>query len=143
LLDVSSPYYFFVYFNRKMLSLLIFILFLHQLEVISSTAYTIGVISNVSLVVPNTNSSIINGTCNECLCTMLLNATPISALNCFRTNNTCEIFSSTLASESFSLMASNTSSFYFFPYFIADVTSTTTQTTQSTSSSSNKYSYLF
>ncbi len=62
-----------------------------RLSCIRSTYFTIScsginripVIHNISLQMVNYNSTIINGTCNECLCTMLLNLTLIFSFNCF------------------------------------------------------------
>jgi hypothetical protein len=135
----------FVHRNSKVLNFLIFISCFNLVKIFSSTTYTTGVIYNVSLTMSNTSLSIMNGTCEECLCAMLLNTTPIVAFNCFRTNTTCELFSTALAFESgsFRLMNDSSSSFYFVPNLIYVMISATEQPTISTSNSSNKYSYFF
>ncbi len=93
----------------------------------------IPVIHNVSLQMPNYNSTTINGTCNECLCTMLLNITLIFAFNCFQNNRTCEIFSQSLNTNSFLLINNTASSVYFISLPTNDSTLASTSTTQNTS----------
>jgi hypothetical protein len=93
----------------------------------------IPVIHNVSLQMLNYNSTIINGTCNECLCTMLLNITLIFSFNCFQNNNTCEIFSKSLDTNSFLLINNTASSLYFISLPTIDSTLEITSTAQTTS----------
>ena len=120
------------------LSIIIVIISLHYSEVSSSNWHEIGFIQNISLIVSNTTSSFINGTCDECRCNMLTNARTISAFNCFRMNNTCELFLNTLQSKSFSIMHNPMSSLHFFPYFIDGMITVNQTTTPSKSIRSEK-----
>ena len=103
-------------------------------ETISSSINTIPVIYNVSLQLMNYNATIINGTCDECLCTMLLNMTSISAFNCFQNNKTCEMFYTSLETSSFLLMNNSASSVYFTSLPSDNQALTSTAIVQSTSS---------
>jgi len=98
----------------------------------------IPLIYNVSLQMSNYNSTIINGTCNECLCAMVLNPTSIYAFNCFQNNETCEIFSKAFNASSFLLRNNSASSVYFISLPISDKSLATTVVTQSTSSFTSK-----
>lgn len=109
---------------------------------IFSSTISIPVIRNVSLHMSGYNSTTINGTCHECLCTMLLNKTSISSFNCIHTNQTCELFSRSLNTTAFSLMRDTTSSVYLksIPNIIS--VSTVPSIDQSSSSLSRE-SWLF
>ena len=117
-----------------MFSFLILILFMHQCKSIPTEIHKIGVIHNVSMITSNGKSSIMNGSCNKCLCAMLMNATLISGFNCYKTNETCEFFSNALESGSFWLMNSSISTFYVYPSFILNIMSTMEVTTDSINS---------
>jgi hypothetical protein len=110
-----------------------YVFLFYYVELISSSMTIVPVIHNVSLQMLDYNSTIINGTCNECLCEMLLSTESISAFNCFQNNNTCEIFSQSLKTSSFLLMNNSASSIYFTSLPIDDETLTTTIAAQSTS----------
>jgi hypothetical protein len=98
----------------------------------------VPVIYNVSLQMSDYNSTIINGTCNECLCAMVLNPTSIYAFNCFQNNATCEIFSNSFNTSSFSLRNNSASSVYFISLPTSDKSVATTVVAQSTSSFTSK-----
>ncbi len=108
-------------------------LFYYFEPISSSMNIVIPVIHNVSLQMLDYNSTTINGTCDECLCQMLLNTTLIYSFNCFQNNKTCEIFSKSLKTSSFLLMNNSASSIYFTSLPIDDETLTTTIAAQSTS----------
>ncbi|CAF0986704.1 unnamed protein product [Adineta steineri] len=83
------------------------------------------------------------GTCETCLCAMLLNRTQISSFNCFYNNFTCELFSENFTINSFSLVDNLASSVYFLSIPNINVTSTVTSTTQNTNSlTSTSSSYI-
>ena len=110
-----------------MWTLLICIFLIQYWETISTSTQSVAVIRNVSVVPFNTSSLIINGTCNECLCTILLQTTSFSSFNCFSNNNTCQMFSEVLIMGSFVLKNSTTSSFYFFSWPIEVTTMKTSE----------------
>jgi hypothetical protein len=118
--------------------MLIYIVLFGHLNIIASSMNSITVIHNVSLRMLNYNSTIMNGPCQECLCAMFLNATPISAFNCFKNNKTCELFSNSLQSSFFTLTKNEASSVYFSSLPIDSPTSETTFIPQSTTSSISK-----
>jgi hypothetical protein len=125
-----------------MWSIFIYVFLFHYSEMISSSMNNIPVIHNVSLQMLNYNSTIINGTCNECLCAMLSNSTSISCFNCFRNNKTCEIFSKSLENSSFALINNSASSVYFFSLPINDIESTSDLIMPSTNNSTSKSLFL-
>jgi hypothetical protein len=112
-----------------------YVLVFYPFETILSSMNQIPVIYNVSLQMSDYNSTIINGTCNECLCAMVLNKTSIYAFNCFQNNGTCEIFSKAFNTSSFSLRNNSASSVYFISLPISDKSLATTVVAQSTSKS--------
>jgi hypothetical protein len=118
--------------KQRLISTQYFIL-LYYFAIIFSGMNRIPVIHNVSLQMLNYNSTTINGTCNECLCTMLLNITLIFSFNCFQNNKTCEIFSKSLNTNSFLLINNTASSVYFISLPTNDLTLAMTSTTQNTS----------
>jgi hypothetical protein len=120
-----------------------YVFLFYYFEPISSSIYTIPVIHNASLHILDYNSTIINGTCDQCLCEMLFNISSISAFNCFQNNKTCEIFSQSLNTSSFFLMNNSASSIYFTSLPIDDNTLTTTIAAQSTSIFTSKLSSDF
>jgi hypothetical protein len=119
--------------NNKMWRIFVHIFLVHYIETRLISMNSIGIIQNVSLVMFNTNSTTINSTSKQCLCAILLNITSCSSFNCFKNNNTCEIFLKPLETGSFTLVNSSASSFYFFPFSINDMTSTIAPITQSSS----------
>jgi hypothetical protein len=116
----------------------VFVFIFHSIGTISSSINKIPVIHNVSLRLFGYNSTITNGTCDECLCAMLLNTTLISTFNCFQNNKTCEIWSNYLKTSSLSLMNNSASSVYFISLPINDITSETASSVQITSSFTSK-----
>ncbi|UJR18554.1 hypothetical protein I4U23_005461 [Adineta vaga] len=83
-------------------------------QIISGQMRKIPVIHNVSMQILSLNSpTIINGSCKECLCFMLRNPIKISSLNCFRNNETCEIFTESYSTNQLLLFNNFQSSIYF------------------------------
>jgi len=121
-------------YNEKMHHILVFIFWFYCFSITLCSTNNIPVIYNVSLEMLDYNSTIINGTCHDCLCTMIMNSTMISAFNCFQNNNTCEIFSKSLKTDSFSFMNNTASSVYFISLPINDSATAITSATQNTSS---------
>ena len=125
---------FFRYSRQQMNAVFLGLLSLQFFVKISSSLISIPVIRNVSLKMSGYNSTTINSTCHECFCAMLLNKTSISSFNCIHKNQTCELFSLSLNTTSFSLISDTTSSVYFksIPSIIS--ISTVPPTDQATSS---------
>jgi len=121
-----------------MWKLFVYILLFLHFGMISSNIISIGVIHNVYLLIFDSNSTTINGTCDQCLCAMVLNTTSFSFLNCFQNNNTCQVFSKSLQTKSFTLMNNSASSFYFFQLPFDNITSTTVSRVESTRISSSE-----
>jgi hypothetical protein len=121
-----------------MSKLFVYMLLLLHFGMISSSIISIGVIYNVYLLIFNSNSTTINGTCDQCLCTMVLNTTLFSFLNCFQNNKTCQLFSKSFETRSFRLMNNSASSFYFFQLPFDNTTSTAVSSVASTSISSSE-----
>jgi hypothetical protein len=126
----------------QMWSIFICIFLFRSVEAISSIVTNIPVIHNVSLQAFNYNSTTINGTCDACLCAMLLNTTEISCFNCFSNNNTCEIFSKSFTIGSFSLINNSAASVYFLLLPINEIASTIISTAYTTSGLIGKSLYL-
>jgi hypothetical protein len=118
--------------------ILVYTFLFHHFNTISSSMHSVPVIHNVSLQMLNYNSTIMNGSCNDCLCAMFANATPIYAFNCFQNNKTCEIFSKSLETNSFSLMDNSASSVYFITLPVNQPILATTVVAQSTGSFESK-----
>jgi hypothetical protein len=116
-----------LFFNNKMWKILLCAFLFQRFESVLSSVKSIPRINNVSLVMFNSNSTIINGTCQQCLCSVLLNTTSFSSFNCFSSNNTCQMFSQPLVTGSFMLVNDTRSSFYFFSWPIDDTTLTTSE----------------
>ncbi len=117
-----------IFCNNKMWKILLYtFLFQRFFEGVLSSVKSIPRIHNVSLVMFNSNSTIINGTCQQCLCSVLLNTTSFSSFNCFSSNNTCQMFSQPLETGSFMLINNTRSSFYFFSWPIDGTTLVTSE----------------
>jgi hypothetical protein len=101
-----------------------FLLF-HYFATVLSIQMSFPVIHNATLHALNSNSSIVNGSCNECLCMMQLNTTMIYAFNCFRNNGTCELFSHAFEINSITIKNHSTSSIYFISLPFDNSTSAT------------------
>ena len=99
---------------------LITVLLLHQLTINQVRTISVSLIRNVSLTIPGANTTIINGTCKDCICALLLNTT-FFAVNCLVDNQRCELYSKADQNRSFSLIPGVSASFYFmsFPTFVA------------------------
>ena len=85
---------------------------------IESGAIPLGSIRNVSLKIPQGNTTTIHGTCQSCLCALVADSS-LFALNCFSSNLTCEMHSKADQSKPFSLVNFAMSTFYFssFPTY--------------------------
>jgi hypothetical protein len=121
-----------------MWKLFVYILLFLHFGMISSSIISVGVIYNVYLLIFDSNSTTIKGTCDQCLCAMVLNTTSFSFLNCFQNNRTCQMFSKSFETRPFTLMNSSASSFYFFQLPFDNTTSTTASSVASTSISSSE-----
>jgi hypothetical protein len=82
------------------LALLMFSLLLRAISV---NGFAIGVIRNMSLSISGANSTILNGTWDQCLCAITADTRNISSFNFFHSNNTCELFVDPLTASSVSL----------------------------------------
>lgn len=122
------------YSNHKMWVIFVGFLLLQYSAGISSSINRIPVIHNVSLEVFGYTPTTMNGTCDECLCAMLLNKTSISSFNCIQSNKTCELFSQALNTSLFSLINNTASSVYFITLPNNSSTLAITSTAQYTSS---------
>jgi len=107
-----------------MWKILVCVFLIQHFATVSSSVKFVGLIRNVSLVMFNTNSTIINGTCHECVCVLLLNTTSFSFFICFQNSNICEMFSEPLKTGSFTFVNNSASLFYFFSLPIDDTTLT-------------------
>lgn len=72
----------------------------------------IGLISNASLTISNSQSVSIFGLCNECICMMIANVAYF-ALNCLPNNRTCQLFLTRDQNKQFSIQSDSKSLFYF------------------------------
>ncbi|CAF0825837.1 unnamed protein product [Adineta steineri] len=105
------------------------------MQIVSGSLTQVPVIHNVSMHVSHFNSiTIINSTCDQCICLMLMNVTPISSFNYFRNNKTCEIFSEAVVTSQLSLVSNSNSSVYFISLPIDDIQLTTSVIQETTSS---------
>ena len=92
--------------------MLIFVAFSLLLCMPFSNGFAYGVIHNASLSFPSINSTIVNGTCNECLCAAVTGGRNISSFNCFLNNHTCQLFVELLVTSSVTLMSDSTTILY-------------------------------
>jgi len=86
-------------------SMSLFLLFLPKM-----IAIQVGSIQNASLIASGT---IVNGTCNECICTMLTSMQNVRSFNCFPSNNTCELFGNYSSSFIYTIQNQSNNIFYF------------------------------
>ena len=93
---------------------------LHQLIMIQVEAVSLGIIRNVSLAIPGANSTLVNGTCEECVCSLLANPTFFSH-NCRSDTLTCELYATQDQNRPFNLLSGTSTAFYFrsLPTFAA------------------------
>ncbi|CAF3928853.1 unnamed protein product, partial [Adineta steineri] len=104
------------------------------MQIVSGSLTKVPVIHNVSMQILSFNSTtVINSTCDQCICLMLMNVTPISSFNCFRNNNTCEIFSKSVVTSQLSLVSNSNSSVYFISLPTNDIQLTTAAIQENTS----------
>ena len=89
-------------------------------------AIQVGLIRNMSFTIANTNSTIINGTCQECLCRMAFDA-QFSSFNCHTNNQTCQMHSKTNQSQTVNAIVSSSTHFYFFSLPLPPLNSTPLQ----------------
>ena len=114
-------------------------LLLHQWTTEGVTTTSVGIIRNASLTILNTSATTINGTCEECLCALLVNSTVFS-VNCFHENLTCQLHFTENQNKPFVLIDSANTAFYFvsLPTYVASQSTDSTTheiTSQSTSKS--------
>ena len=90
----------------------IVILLVHRLATVGADVVSVGIIHNVSLGFFNASTTIINGSCEECVCSLLAN-TSFFSLSCFHDNLTCQLHSQVDQNKPFTLSTSSHVSFYF------------------------------
>jgi hypothetical protein len=83
----------------------LFLLFLPRM-----IAIQVGSIPNATLIASGT---IVNGTCDECICTMLTSKQNVRSFNCFPSNNTCELFGNYSSSFIYTIQNQSNNIFYF------------------------------
>jgi hypothetical protein len=100
----------------------LFLLFLPRM-----IAIQVGSIQNATLIASGT---IVNGTCSECICTMLTSIENVRSFNCFPHNNTCELFGNYSSSFIYTIQNQSNDIFYFLQLpSIATVTDNPVTTT--------------
>lgn len=114
----------------------------HFVEICSGLD-SIPVIHNASLNILGYNSTTINGTCDECLCVMLLNRISISAFNCIPNNKTCELFFLPLNTSLFWLRNNTASSVFFISLSGSSLATATASTAEDASNFPRKSLLLF
>ena len=90
---------------------------------VESSSQIYGIIYNVSLLIYDENATIVNGTCEECICLMCLNQT-YSSFNCDRINRLCFFNKQTNETQTFRMIPNFNSTFYFLS--LPTATDTTT-----------------
>ena len=113
--------------HRRMRPNLISVFLLHQLIITGIHAVPLGIAHNFSLTILHTNTTIVNGTCAECICTLLA-STLFFALNCFDENITCQLHAKQNQNQPFALEIKTKVSFYFtsLPTFVSALSTDTT-----------------
>ena len=99
------------------------ILLIQNRMMVESIRIPVGALHNVSVQLSDLNSTWVNGSYHECLCQMILNDS-FSSFNCFTNTNTCQMYSNTNRSRSYSVIRQQNSSFYFLSLPIASELST-------------------
>ena len=94
------------------LTLVFTLLLLHRREITRVNPVYVGIIQNVSLSFPGANSTLVNGTCEECVCSLLANPAFFS-LNCRPDILTCELHSTQDQNRPFNLLTGTSTAFYF------------------------------
>ncbi|UJR35357.1 hypothetical protein I4U23_028114 [Adineta vaga] len=112
---------------------LICIFLFYQLKVINTSNISIGIIKNVSLIALGSQSAMMNGSCHDCLCAMLINPGNVTSFNCFLINNTCQLFSYYSPKASPFFINNSTYLFYFHTYLLQYSSLFLTNDEQSTS----------
>ena len=88
------------------------ILVLHGLAMMELGAVPVGIIRNASLHILNGNTTVITGTCEACVCSLLTQPTFFS-LNCRSNHLICELYSVSDQNKAFTVLTDVNSSFYF------------------------------
>ena len=83
-----------------------------SVRLIASTTVTIGIVQNVSLTLFQSTTTIINGTCETCLCTLISDLSLFS-FNCFKSNLTCEMHRMSDRNKPFELVPFVLGVYYF------------------------------
>lgn len=109
-------------FDTRIWKFLPFFFLIEYFQIVGSNKRSIGIVRNITVIPLNMTSTIINGTCHDCLCALVINESFSSSFNCFRNNNTCEVFSQSLDPGSFILMNNTPNVFYFFSQSNDDTT---------------------
>ena len=82
------------------------------LRVTMTDGLTIGVIHNASLAYRGANATVINGTCQQCLCALVDSAANFSSFSCFLNNHTCQMSVERFNTSSVSVRNDSTTVFY-------------------------------
>ena len=106
-----------------MRSALVFLLWIHQLTDSEVRSVSVGIIRDVSLDIIDADPTIVNGTCEDCVCSLLADPA-FFALNCRSDDLVCELHSTQDQNRSFNLLAATGTSFFFLslPTFVATAT---------------------
>ena len=83
-----------------------------HVRLITSTTVTIGIVQNVSLKLFQGTTTIITGTCETCLCTLVSDPS-LSSFNCFSSTLTCEMHKTSDQSKPFELVTSALAQYFF------------------------------
>ncbi|CAF1678838.1 unnamed protein product, partial [Adineta ricciae] len=94
-----------------MIILLILLLLFNCIQTIQ-----VGFIQNVYLNVPNFSSTLIYGSCDQCLWLMINSNQTIVSFNCYQNNRTCQLFNNGLNFPRNQLNDELNTSFYFLQY---------------------------
>ena len=107
------------------------------------SAVPVGIIHNISLDILGASTTSINGTCQDCVCALLISSA-FFALNCFHDNLTCQLHSTSNRNAPFSLIRSGSSSLYFLALPAFDtLTSTDNPSTTATVTATVEYLWSF
>ena len=117
----------------------IVILLLHGFITIETGQVPVGLIHDASLNIPSGMTTTVNGTCDQCLCT-LFTSSQFFSVNCFSENVTCQLHSASDQSKPFNWIIAIHASFYFLslPTF-GQMQATDTHNEGSTATTLSKY----
>ena len=126
--------------KRDMRSTLTSTLLLYQVAIVAVNAVSIGIIRNASLNIVGASATTVNGTCEECVCTLIANSTFFS-LNCFPDNLTCQLHSVSDRNQPFSLIDGVSTLYYFLslPTFVTPVSTESPCTPETTGTSISQF----